>query len=986
MSVKIEILDYRYDEGENLVNVNLASSGLSATKYTVNSITSVNWNGGGGGGFHFLSNPSSFDLVIGQTYNIHCEITNKVGTDNVGFSSSSGVGTSARLAGNGVIDHTFVATATSFPDLFAYTNNTATISHIRVTNANAIDWEYSVIGELDVTDHSDFPLAMTFQISDIKDLTATTGDYSKTFKIPATKHNNKLLKHPYIANIKKTTDITENKKCRILVNNLFSLIGLIKVTGIGGYGETPSYYDCVFFGNNLSWSNDLDGKYLNEVNWGVKAENLTYNRASIMQTWSDSDCDSSDSLIVYPVTSYGDYNPSGTEKTIQLLDTASNAISTGSTGYFGFNDSGDSYETPLPSPDWRPAIFVKDTLEKIFNDVGYAINSTFMNTDLFKRLVWLLPNFKYNNADERISLFSYSNKFKGEGFVDNFSTTIPGDNAYDWTSFSVDLNDAGADFVLGTTYENNGWDVSNGIFTAQEYGYYSIRLTNFGVWCQLTPYSGGIVTIDYVKLEVQVRTVGHSTGSAWTTIDSSQSGGDTFSSSSDFSGAFPFPPIDGSHWLNKGDLLRLRVKVKAKASFANALGIYFFGSSTPTSTTTSDNANAQYVIEADTKRVEYGQTYDLKDVINKNYKQVDFIKGVSHAFNLKMTTDSTTRSINIEPFDDFYKPYSKALDWTYKLDRNKEIKDKWLKSDLKRNVIFKYKTDSKDKKVEARGEQHFDGIKDEYPYQKTLPKTFEKGESKFENPFFAGTYNGIDQDTVLFSPTDTAYSAILWEENYSTNDNGRPDKGYDFQPRLLYWNKYSPTGMPSPFSTFDMYKFAAVQTWASDIDYLNPNADSGIAGSIISNVYPQATSVNSDDVLSPVLTYGNVWIRNFDDVDRTYAGATTGEGLYQTYYRNMFEMLKSQPRVRNVYVDLKITDIVNLDFRKLIYIDGVYWRVIKIVDYQANKNQSTKVELIEYPQLGTFAATAPAYNGYTNPWGGWNPDTGSHTGEPDNEL
>ena len=53
MSVKIEILDYRYDEGENLVNVNLASSGLSATKFTVNSITSVNWNGGGGVVFIF---------------------------------------------------------------------------------------------------------------------------------------------------------------------------------------------------------------------------------------------------------------------------------------------------------------------------------------------------------------------------------------------------------------------------------------------------------------------------------------------------------------------------------------------------------------------------------------------------------------------------------------------------------------------------------------------------------------------------------------------------------------------------------------------------------------------------------------------------------------------------------------------------------------------------------------------------------------------
>ena len=72
--------------------------------------------------------------------------------------------------------------------------------------SNAIDWDNSVVGELDITDHSDFPLAMTFQISDFKDLTSTTGDYSKTFKIPATKNNNKIFKHLYNPN-----SISENK-------------------------------------------------------------------------------------------------------------------------------------------------------------------------------------------------------------------------------------------------------------------------------------------------------------------------------------------------------------------------------------------------------------------------------------------------------------------------------------------------------------------------------------------------------------------------------------------------------------------------------------------------------------------------------------------------------------------------------------------------------------------------------------------------------
>ena len=36
--------------------------------------------------------------------------------------------------------------------------------------------------------------------------------------------------------------------------------------------------------------------------------------------------------------------------------------------------------------------------------------------------------------------------------------------------------------------------------------------------------------------------------------------------------------------------------------------------------------------------------------------------------------------------------------------------------------------------------------------KKRYLKTFEKGESKYENPFFAGSYNAKDQDTLQFSP------------------------------------------------------------------------------------------------------------------------------------------------------------------------------------------------------------------------------------------
>ena len=104
--------------------------------------------------------------------------------------------------------------------------------------------------------------------------------------------------------------------------------------------------------------------------WGSAGSQLEYNKAKITATWADENCDSSTSPIVYPVVSYGNYNPDGFDYTIQLLDTKHDHFSSSDAteiGYHGFYDSGASYGTPLPSPDWRPAIFVKTTIEAILN-------------------------------------------------------------------------------------------------------------------------------------------------------------------------------------------------------------------------------------------------------------------------------------------------------------------------------------------------------------------------------------------------------------------------------------------------------------------------------------------------------------------------------------------------------------------------------------------------------------------------------------------
>lgn len=1005
-NIRIEILDYS----------GMTSSGGGGGAGSAN-FDDVVTNGGAslGSGFSVPNNTTlqyagsdsftSFllytsNLVAGQSYTLNYEITSLTSSASSAtiLVLASGFGFTTHTTTTGIQTITFTALSPLIINFQSINASSFTISNISLSGVTAISIGSaslgdSIVGELDVTDHSDFPLAITLQTSDIKDLTSTSGDYSKTFKIPATKNNNKLLRHPFATTTDSNINVNENRKCRILVDGFYSLLGLIRVTGVGGYGESPSYYDCVFYGNNLNWADGLSNRYLNDINWGSDGLGLAYNKEQIMFTWLYDDCNTGNSPVVYPITSYGEFNEGGVDKTIQLLDTAFGYNGTGTAakvGYSGYFNDSSSYNTPTPSPDWRPAIFVKDTLNKIFQDLGYTIESSFMETDMFKKLVWLLPNFQYNNPDDRYDEYAIETTFvNGE----TLSTTV-------WNAGSSSTaSDAGifkayyGGFVsfddYNEHYSGSGRkllnlkssnlninldtgsrvDLTNDYITIGEYGFYDIVLDKHQARLASGWKGGtGLKQISEIKVcvNLELQTAGQTSwniiGRASDTQSPYQIANNSVSTCNQYNTVITnFANLSTisiiQHWLNKGDKIRLTTGFKITntndidQNFA--INVYH---------RIKDFNN--FDIKFSPNRVEYGQTYDLSRVLDPNHKQVDFVKGIAHAFNLKMTTDSNKKTVFIEPFDTFYKDYAEAIDWSYKLDRSKEITDKWIETDLKRDVIFQYKPDSSDKTVESRGHEYFDGIKDEYPYQETLPTTFEKGESKYQNPFFSGTFNAKDQETTGFGG-DNPYSGCLWADNTYPDSKTRPDKGFNFEPRLLYWNKYSP-------ATSSGNKFAKVQTWANVSKWIKADASVTINNNNLTGIYPQATSINRDDTSSPVLSYGNVFVRDFNDSTGVYSSYISGKGLFDTYYHNMFEMLKSKPKLRTAYFDLKAKDIVYLDFTKLVYIDGIYWRINKVVDYQPSRNEPTKVELIEWMQVGAFASQSPSFgsSGTTSNWGG----------------
>jgi hypothetical protein len=901
-------------------------------------------------------------------------------------------------------------------------------------DGNNIDWNKSVVGSLDVSSHSEFPLALTFSIADIKDISARKGTFSKTFKIPATKNNNLLYKNIYIANSFSTNNLTNKKPCRILFNNLYSINGLLQLSAVG-LKDKPEYYSCVFYGENIGWATIIGDVLLKDLGYDGSEENtrgigwnnlngksnsgkdLKITKEGISETWNNDDAEykirsnstPSETAIVYPVTSYGDFNTSGEEYAIQLLDTkftyyrdfTNTPVASTFTGYSG-NHFTTPYGTPEPMVDWRPCIWVYDVFKEIFIQAGYKIESNFIESETFKKLLFALPNFKYNNADIRYDLFSLdilSNLNQTDTssrlvFKNNITTTMNGTNSVNFVSEKIDFatsSSSGFNLKLGDTHFSEATDT----FTAAEYGKYHFSITNnclhLNAFTNSTSSTPNLQCfLNYARFEIKIKTVGESNyvvaGFSEGAVGYSFNVG-TGNNGANLNTTSELEDFEQTIYLNKGDQVQFWFHVRGKPTVdvgSNTITGSFslFAEKNISSGHTHDGRLA---IAIDPVHASYGQTYDLKNVINEEYKQLDFIKGVSHAFNLQYTTDEASKTVSIEPFNDFYEPLSEAIDWSYKIDRSQDFVDIWVKQAFKRDVVFKYKTDSKDQKVEQRALDYFKEILDEYPYWETFSDNFERGITIFENPFFAGTFNAKDIDSVQ-GQTDPPFISCLWEAqegggNTNPQDWARPVQGYEFQPRLLTWKRYSPNGNDlTP-------KRATVQTWASNNQTVVANNNQPTTPSVLSKNYPQATSVNRDDSSQILLTYGNVWVRDYSDGDAsslgTYTAYQIGTGLYERFYKNMIEMIKYNPRVRTVVVSLKIEDIINLNLRKIIYIDGVYWRINKIIDYKPLGTPLTKVELIEWVDLGTPSSTTPQLN-FSD--GSWIPSGGAQDDVPNNYM
>ena len=1012
--IKIELLDYKYDDfSNNQVNLNNVTS---QSTWVIDNLGKASITTGGSSSRYLT--PVTGVLTDGVQYEISITLSNKTGSGQMGFSTvgssgtSNGIPSTLRGVADGTFTGAFTAAGNQAPRIFAQSNAAGTVT-ASVTQRGGINWNESVVGSLDVGDSEDFPLAMSFSVSEARNLNSRTGSYSKTFKIPATKNNNKILKYSYEEGYYLNTNTISNQKpCRIIVDNNLSITGFLQVTQISKANE-PKYYSCVFYGNNVSWATSLNNKLLmdlsvNSVEDGSGWDNLNRkgsgtgiglqaNRTQIMASWDADNATTktnssgtvavNNNPITYPQVGYGATNVGGMSGSLQLLMTKYDALGGffNQIGYAGFKNDGSAYPTPTPQMNWRPAIFIYDIMKQLFLQEGYTLVSQFMEETSasgakanFKSLVMLLPNFLHNNVSKRVSDNSVYMTFDNNAYVaeEGFLSGALNRNETVWSSSTIQWDDGGNVSIIddGSMYNNSG-----GNFTIQEYGFYDISASDIGGWldsiCEGTSASENMQNIKYIQIRVELQTAGQTSWNIIQTMDGFPA------TSYPYYETCPLPPnadksfnFEGftieDYWLNKNDKIRFRCTKSASWSSTNlsatpktiGYDLSIWGGSSPTGYTSSSSSgsNSNISIVHKGERVEYGQTFDLKNVIDNSSTQMGFLKGVIHAFNLQMTTDSTLKTVYMEPFDDFYKNQNEAIDWTHKVDLSMIQDDKWVQSDLSREIIFKYKTDSNDKVVEYRGNTYWDGILDEYPYREFLSTEFKVGSTTFENPFFAGSYSSQDGESyygsgfgnmALLTPTRANLWGLCDTGAIPTPGSAcRPPYAYNFMPRLLNYVKMSEYVTPVNPERFQ----TRTQYWGlTDDFYLIP----GSTGTYVYKFLCVASSFDKfTDSVNPrqPLTYNSLNQGTFVRATNSVTSPTPFKGLYQTYYQKMIEQVKSNPRVKTVYINLKLSDINNLDLRKLVYIDGYYYRINSIIDYKPNNNQVTKVELVLWQDLGLF--------------------------------
>ena len=313
---------------------------------------------------------------------------------------------------------------------------------------------------------------------------------------------------------------------------------------------------------------------------------------------------------------------------------------------------------------------------------------------------------------------------------------------------------------------------------------------------------------------------------------------------------------------------------------------------------------------------QYNDFLLVNSTLPANILQKDFFTSILKMFNLMVTEDKyKEKHLIFTPYVDFYDTdRTTFLDWSDKIDRSQVIKIKPMSEINSRFYSFKFKQDSDFYNEDYRkkyAENYGDRI-----YDNQLE--FTKDTSTTEVIFSSSPLLGYNNNDKVFP--------AIYKKNNDTEEM------VEHNIRIMFSKKITGRAAWKIYNQFDQVIVSGLTSY-------------GYAGHI-------------DNPFAPNFDL------NFGVPKELYFTLTSGvlfRNLFNIYYSPYFADITDKDS-RLVTAKMKFTpkDIFNLDFGKLIYNDGVLYRLVKIKDY--SDNDICEVELL---RVNYLEYEAPYFEIYT---------------------
>jgi hypothetical protein len=527
----------------------------------------------------------------------------------------------------------------------------------------------------------------TYTIDDVRDFGSRNTSFSRTISIPATARNNKILGFAFelgmahehnmdLPNVNTNFTPSQAAKCEVYIDKIQIFKGVIRILEIITNNGTTEY-QCAVFGELGGFITELGNKRLEDLDFSEY--NHTWNVTTIQNSWNTIN----GSGYYYPLVDYGDV----------------------STNKDDFHVS-----------TFRPALYVKEYIKKIFEGTSYTLNCDFFNTDFFKKLI--IPNNSQGiqGTNDRFILATI-----------DATKTILNSNTPTARNINVPFD--------STTLLNFTENGSKSIFTYTD-GTKTVRALASITGIYQTDAASSITATLYVA-GVAVQTLTQN----------------TFSANNPYTFNF-----DWTGNIANTNTVYINVSVPVTAN---------------TYIVTVSSSNFTFTqLAAQLTTVAYNGTVAMNNNLPKGIFQKDFFLSVCKMFNLYVYQDNINeKQINIAPFIDFYSDaVTNSLDWSQKIDMSGSMSIKPMSQLNARYYAYKYTPDSdyfNDNYLKKYGQSYGDFIYDsEFDFVKDTASTqiifapsalvLHSGQDKYHTSIYKLSNNNTQED-----PMDSVIRVIM---------------------------------------------------------------------------------------------------------------------------------------------------------------------------------------------------------------------------------